>query len=108
MKKTFFLLFAVSFCTVCVSQNNLQKIKKQKTISIEQKSFNNICTKISSVIKNYDCNKYLNKKFYMFDENEELVIHIKKNKLKILYKSKNGNGNLNKNFDELIKALDEQ
>jgi hypothetical protein len=109
MKKSIPILAIFLFCFNVSAQNNSQLIKKQKNVSIEQSEFQSICLSIKQIIVEYDCEKFHNKKFYLSNESEELIIFIKNNrKIRISYKSKNPNNDLLiSKYDKIVKILDE-
>ncbi len=109
MKKIIPILATFVFCLNISAQNNSQLIKKQKNISIEQNEFQSICLSIKQIIEEYDCDNFRNKKFYLRNESEELIIFIKNNrKIRISYESKNPNNDLlMSKYDKIVKILDE-
>ncbi|WPC14427.1 hypothetical protein LEQ04_07235 [Riemerella anatipestifer] len=109
MKNLISILATFLFCFNVSAQNNSQLIKKQKNISIEQSEFQSICISIKQIIEEYDCDNFRNKKFYLRNESEELIIFIKNNrKIRISYESTNPNDNiLIIKYDKILKILDE-
>lgn len=108
MKNIITILATFIFCSCVFAQNNSRVIKKQKTVSIEQNEFQSICSSIKQIIENYDCEKFLNKKFYLKNENEELIVFIKKKqKIKLKYKSTHPeNEILNLKYERILKILE--
>ncbi|WP_221406915.1 hypothetical protein, partial [Elizabethkingia meningoseptica] len=86
---------------------NIERVKKKKIITINNKNITAVCLEISKIVKNYSFTEYLNKKYQKYSNHEVLTILLKKNKIKISYNSDENEGLLSIKFNEIAKVLDE-
>lgn len=100
------------FCTLLIvsfspAQSDSKKIKKLKSFSVSNTMSSKICTDIMTILPEYNCKEYRNKKYHYSNDGEELMILYKKNKIKLSYASDTDTGVLGRKFDELTKRFNE-
>lgn len=101
-------LFIVLLSSFSFAQQNGNKFSEVKMSTINQKKFENICANIPKIINEYDCNSDINKKSKIKYQNEELVILLRKNKVKLNYNTSQDKGLLYYKFQALLNLINEK
>ncbi|WP_333660333.1 hypothetical protein [Chishuiella changwenlii] len=105
MKKICLIIVLVSSFSFAQQSDN--KFKEVRMSSLNQERFEKTCKSISNILEEYDCEKDLNDKVKIVNDNEELIVQIKKNKAKLTYNNSQTKGLLYYKFIELAKLIND-
>ncbi|SHL23012.1 hypothetical protein SAMN05443634_10786 [Chishuiella changwenlii] len=102
-----FILLFFGLASITFSQDNRynEKISEVKESSFSKDEFQKTCTDIKKVFETYDCRKDLNRRAIISHDDEDLIIHLKRKRLKLVYAS-HQKGWLYDKYQELVKMMD--